>query len=103
MEFKNGVKVFGVQPIMWPALMVCKQVYAEHDNLENFVITSTYDGDHKLHSDHYKGYAVDLRIWNFSTNELYVVRNKIRSRLTDEFKVILEEDHFHLAYSPRTM
>lgn len=100
MKIKKGVSIFGLKPVMSVALLVCKQVYADMANLQNFVITSgnEFAPDRGDDSDHYKGYAFDLRIWGWTEAQKQTARKRIAERIGDEFIVLLKSDHMHIAF-----
>jgi hypothetical protein len=96
MLLKNNVKLFGVKCEIILAMQIVDDVYKDFE--EELVITSVMDGKHSKNSLHYKGYAFDCRIWYFDKNELPVVIEEIKKRLTKEFDVVLEKDHIHIEY-----
>ncbi len=103
MKFKPGARVFGIQPVMIIAMMVVEQVYRELENLDNCVFTSCTDGEHKKGSDHYVGNAIDVRIWGFDKMGIDIqdVADKIASRLTEEYEVIVHSTHIHIGFDPQ--
>lgn len=102
MIFKKGVKIFGMRSEMIWAAIVVEGVYDELGNSQNCVITSGIDGIHKRSSEHYKGDAIDVRVWGFDAEERAMARDMIDERLTDEFEVFDEEDHLHIGFDPQT-
>lgn len=66
------------------------------------VITSAIDGKHSRGSLHYVGLALDFRTNNMPSGELPRIRDKIATRLGENFDFLLEKDHFHLELQPKT-
>lgn len=96
MKFKKGVKVYGVRPELLLAIMVAEKVY-EKNSLE-FTITSINDGKHSRNSLHPFGFAFDLRTRHIAPDRQHMIRDEIANSLTDEYDVVLEDDHIHLEY-----
>lgn len=57
------------------------------------VITAGSDGQHQPNSRHYKGEAIDIRIWNLPNVEEF--RALFAKALGPKFTVLLEGDHIH--------
>jgi len=106
MKLKESVKISGIKPEMVFVMIIIDSVYHEIVNQE-CTITSVSDGKH-LNALHSVGYAIDLRSRDTDSNEQWSNRlkkrlaAKIRSRLTDEFDVVIESDHIHVEFDPRT-
>lgn len=101
MIFKNGVKLSGLQPEIVTALIVANEVYRERGRPEGVTVTSVVDGKHMTGSKHYDGQAVDLRTFYFHPGIQLEICDMLRSRLTDEYDVVLEKDHIHLEFDPK--
>ena len=99
MQIKPGVRLLGLQPQMTVALSVAESVYARYG--AECVLTSAVDGNHSRASLHYKGYAVDLRIWNVPQSKRPTLVNDLREALGTEYDVILERDHIHVEWDPK--
>jgi hypothetical protein len=106
--FKSGVRTYiydlrrsphtlSVQPQIFHAITVAAMVYAVAKT--PLVVTSLMDGKHSQRSLHYKGLAVDLRIWNLNAPVEQVV-TALRSALGEDYDVVLESDHIHVEYDP---
>ena len=65
---------------------------------EEIIITSTYEGNHGLHSLHYCNDAYDIRLPKY--NPVGVAAN-CRTTLGKDFDVELEKDHIHIEYDPK--
>lgn len=62
-------------------------------------ITSTTDGHHSaLRSGHYRGDAIDIRIWYLSDKEAFA--EQLKKDLGQHYIVILESHHIHVHWSP---
>ncbi len=99
MILKKSVSLKGLQPQILVAVMVANEVYKKYG--KDLVITSVNDSKHGEGSLHYKGFAIDTRIFYFPKGVAKKVRDEIASRLGDEFDVVLEKDHIHIEYDPK--
>lgn len=99
LSIKNGVSLLGVQPIMFLAAIVVAGVYYTFDSTE-CVITSGTEGNHKGHSHHYKGLALDFRIRNIRPGWHHKLLRQTQLALTDEFQVVLSDRCLHVEYDP---
>ncbi len=100
MLLKQNVKINGLRPELLLAIVIVNDVYKHFD--EELVITAITDGIHSKTSLHYVGFAFDCRIWYFDKNEIPQVVKMIKEALTDEFDVVLEKDHIHIEFQPKT-
>lgn len=113
MEIKKGASLEGVQPEAKHAIEVVDKIYIA--NGANLVITSgteghNGDGIHKMDSLHYTGYAFDCRIWVFKNamhgqtdmKKVNAVAKQIREALGRDYDVIVETNHIHVEYDPKT-
>jgi len=69
---------------------------------KQMVITSANDSKHKENSLHYKDLAIDIRIRHLEQDEIQLVLNYLRKKLGEDYDVILESDHIHIEYDPKT-
>lgn len=99
MILKKGVKVQGMRPELFLAILVADGVYTSLG--QELVITSLLDGTHSNTSLHYTGCGVDFRTRYFKEGQAEKARNDIAGRLTSDYDVILESNHIHLEYQPR--
>ena len=95
---KSGVDLRGLSPQMAIAYTIACRCYGQYD----CVITSASDGKHGPNSLHYKGQALDLRTRHINGQGLQAIYNKLKESLGEQFDVVLEADHFHLEYQPKT-
>ena len=97
LSIKRGVRCFGVRPEIVLALQIAQHIYEAFDS--NLVVTSLVEGEHTRASLHYTGCAVDLRLPNERPQEVVAT---LQSALGDDFDVILESDHVHVEFQPKT-
>ena len=81
------------------ALIVADQVYSAYGY--ETVITSGNDASHSKTSLHYANQAVDLRTRHLRDSDKTKISEDIKSRLGQDFDVVLETDHIHLECQPR--
>jgi hypothetical protein len=97
-RYKPGVKIQGIQPEILATYNVIESAFSP----KTAVITSAKDGRHKRGSLHYSGNAIDLRTRHLVAGEPEKILLLLREWLTDEFDVILEKDHIHLEFQPKS-
>lgn len=101
LKFKMGVDPWNVCGELILAILVARDVYAEHGF--DCVMTRLYDHapnqlPNSLHNRDGICRAVDLRI-NHLPNELIVpIFTDIRTALPGCYDLVLEKDHIHLEY-----
>lgn len=100
MLVKASVSLSGLRPEMLIAILVAYDVFTNHN--ADFVITSVLDGKHKSGSLHYVGLAVDIRTRDLTRETAFQLSKQIAACLTSEFDVILEGDHLHIEFQPKT-
>lgn len=98
MKIKPGVRVLGLRSEMVLAALVINSVLTEL-GIE-FVITSCIEGTHKHASLHYMGSALDIRLPP-PTFTGKVIAN-LKEALGDDYDVILEDDHIHIEFQPKS-
>ena len=102
MKIKEGARLLGVQPVMILAAITADSIWKDLGAKDGVVITSGIDGKHSSGSLHYKGYALDLRIWNLPNPELAQnAAQALREALGEDFDVVLEKDHIHVEFDPK--
>jgi len=75
-----------------------KVAYIFSDEIELFIITSTYEGNHSAGSLHYANQAYDVRVPDQSRMRILA---RIKAVLTDDFDVVMERTHYHIEYDPK--
>jgi len=97
-RYKPGVKVAGIRPEILAAYPVIEAAYGS----KTAVITSACDGKHSRGSFHYLGLAIDLRTRHLEEGGAEQIVKLMVEWLTDEYDVVLESDHIHLEFQPKT-
>lgn len=88
-----------MKPQLVPALITCQAFFI---NLgKELVITSISDGKHKEGSKHYTGEAFDIRTFHLAPYELQDCLKYLRSRLDNQYDIVLEVDHIHIEYDEK--
>ena len=102
LRIKSGTgaaRVWGLQPAMILAAMVCDSVMGKRG--KDAVITCGIDGKHMAGSKHYVGLAFDMRTSELTPTEVAVVRNEIKSALGDDYDIVIEGNHLHVEVDPK--
>lgn len=102
-KFKKGVKVEGLQPEIVAVFTTLNTVFMNY--CSSCTITSGTDKVQKRASDskHPRGYAIDIRIRHLDEYAVAGIVDDLKQHLTDEYTVILNEDHIHLHFNPSTL
>tara|TARA_R110002074_G_scaffold6353_1_gene29275 strand:+ start:824 stop:1141 length:318 start_codon:yes stop_codon:yes gene_type:complete len=100
-KIKRGVKINGLKPEMVMGLVVTEG-YFNDNGLSDVTVTSAVDGTHGIGSLHYVGYAADVRIWEIVNDYLPQFTEGLSEALGEEFDVVLESDHIHIEFQPKT-
>ena len=82
------------------ACTIIDSVFDRHG--KEFTITSAIDGKHSRASKHYSGAAIDARTRHLLTSEADKITIDIKASLGADFDVVLETDHLHIEYDPKT-
>ena len=64
------------------------------------IITSARDGRHMSTSLHFSGKAIDLRTRDMAAGKEQKVVEALKTKLGNNFDIVLESDHIHLEYDP---
>ena len=108
LKFKKGVKLVGIQPEMVIFLTVALGV-GDEMGLKELWVTSAVEGRHRRGSLHFIGGGLDLRNrastgrlkrWPKKFTEKFA--RKLRACLTSEYDVVVERDHIHGEFQPKT-
>jgi len=71
MKIKEGAKIHPSIAIAI-ATQIVQPILRKHG--QELIITSMLDGKHMANSLHYKGLAVDLRIWDLHHKDSYIIK-----------------------------
>lgn len=106
MTLKPGVRIAGVQPEAVLGMQIAEGVFREFGGFGNakgaFVLTSVCEGKHGTSSLHYKGMAFDIRTRALNQAEQNAICARLRAALGADFDVVLETDHIHVEFDPKT-
>ena len=104
LKLKSGVRVLGVRSELVIAIHIASAV-CEYVGVD-CTITAVIDGTHKRASEHYSGCAFDLRRPDWpdfnDTAKAQAVADELKQALGDDYDVILEKDHIHIEFQPKT-
>ena len=95
METKEGVNLYGLQPVMRQVLREADKIWLNFGIKEGVTVTSTVDGVHSPGSWHPYGYAVDLRTRYFDDEDKREVFALLKIALP-RFDIILHSSHIHV-------
>lgn len=99
-KLKHTAGLAGMQPELVPAMIVAAELLRELGF--DCVVTSITDSQHKGASLHYVGYALDLRTRHIPAEQHEAIRAELAARLGPQYDIILETDHIHLEYQPKS-
>jgi hypothetical protein len=102
MRLKSSVGLRGLQPELIPAMIIASEVYRELGF--DFVLTSVTDSQevHMKNSLHPKGYAMDVRTRNVPTEKHQALATELATRIGPQYDVVLESDHIHVEFDPKS-
>jgi hypothetical protein len=93
----------GVTPGMIRILAAISRVEPKVDYPSEVVITSGTDGRHMAGSRHYTGNAIDIRSFNFKSKAVLLdFVAALRGVLGKDFDVVVESDHVHCEFDPKS-
>ena len=95
MLIKAGVDISRLNRAIRRALTIVHNLF--DDPRHDFVITSTYDGNHGAGSLHYSNDAFDFR---YSPDYDAFTYESLSQALGNDFDVVFEADHIHIEYDP---
>lgn len=99
-EFKPGV-VWNPTEALQRAHNIASAIYASLG--VPFVVTSGTEGRHSANSLHYGGNAMDLRRRDLdSAGKTSQAVSALKSQLGSNYDVVLESDHIHVEYDPKS-
>lgn len=97
MKLKDGVDLVGLSREMHSGLGGIDRAHFDLTG-EQATLTSTTEGRHSVkRSAHYRGDAVDVRIWNVDG---FRFRDMIAENIGADYVVLLESDHIHVHWGP---
>ena len=96
MLIKAGVDISRLNREIRRSLPRVEAVYKQY--LEDFVITSTFEGNHGAGSLHYSNDAYDGAHPKRNVTKIYLA---IQQDLGANYDVVLEGDHIHIEYDPK--
>lgn len=99
LRFKDGVSVT-FTPQVNRILEAAEYSFQAHGY--SCVCTAGTDGKHMEGSLHYKALAVDLRSRHVAAELLPKIVSELKERLGKDYDVIIEGDHVHAEYDPKT-
>lgn len=99
-SIKPGARIRGIAPETVLGLLIVYSVFNDH-NLD-FVLTEGTGGKHARGSLHYVGLAADGRRSNVPPHLVNTIKDEVSTALGEEFDFVLEPDHFHLEFQPKT-
>jgi len=102
---KPTVRFKRLRPEIYNTFPILEEIWLEHAEGAELVITSANDSTHSSKSLHYHDLALDLRSKNVTTPIKLKLLEAMKARLAG-FDVILEafgkeNEHFHLEYDPK--
>jgi len=100
LRLKPGV-VFSPSIHILRALPKVLSAYEFATGIKTVWVTSANDSEHMDGSLHYEDNAVDLRVWGMNKEQRTEVVKYLQYRLGDDYFILDEDDHIHLAYKPR--
>jgi len=102
MLLKLGVDISRLKPPIRKELTLIENIF-QRNGYGEAVITSTFEGNHSPGSLHYADLAVDFgRPQERPTLTLKDLLKDLKESLGPDYDVVLEGDHFHVEYDPKT-
>jgi len=97
---QSGAKVNGLRTEALLALIIANDILSSSGY--DCVLTEATGGKHSTGSLHYIGNAIDLRTRHIPPNEQKTIKTKLKEALGDQYDVVLEKDHYHIEFQPKT-
>ncbi len=97
MLLKLGVDISRLKPEIRRALKTVESIFWTLSEREA-IITSTFEGSHKVASLHYANQAIDVRLPETKRTEIF---QAIADALGKDYDCINEVDHIHIEYDPK--
>ena len=99
-HIKDGVKSSDIELVVLDGVIKTALVFQDLGYVP--VITSKEDGTHMPGSLHYKKRAFDWRTRDVPPAERPPLRDVLQRSLGPDWDVVLEKDHLHTEYDPKT-
>jgi hypothetical protein len=96
MQIKDGVILAGLKIEMRPVLILAEKIWEKYG--QPLTVTCGLDGEHSAGSLHYYGFAVDLRIRDFSEGQRQSAWANLKSKLGIAYDVVLHKTHIHVEF-----
>ena len=97
LKMKEGVSPKNIKNECLLGMHLSSWVFDHHGY--DCIITSISEGKHSKNSRHYIGYAFDLRRRHLPYGLAETIEDDLQAELGEEYKVILEDTHFHIQYN----
>lgn len=100
MQLKNGVKISGIDTELLFVIFIADGIYSRNKQL--MTITSVLDGRHSPNSLHYEGRAFDIRTHDKTADVNKYLYEQLKRELDFICDIVMEKDHIHVEYQPKT-
>lgn len=98
-DYEQGATLQGLTTYALFALQIAGEAF-EHFAGEPAILTAGADGEHSDYSGHYRGDAIDLRVWHVSDEALELIIEYLKEALIP-YTILNEETHLHIRYKPK--
>jgi hypothetical protein len=100
LALKPGVSLDGCRPEILSALA---EIVRQYETVGKVcTVTAGTDGVHMPGSLHYKGFALDIRSRDLNAQVSLPLQRAISKALGARYDFVVESDHFHVEYDPKT-
>ena len=89
-----------MSPAIYAALQEIEPFFGPRS--KELVVTSVLDGAHRVGSLHYTGNAADIRTRSLAPEDRRELESFAREVLGDAYDVVLESDHLHIEFQPKS-
>ena len=96
LRIKEGANISGLKIEMRLVLVESAKIWEKYG--QELTVTCGLDGEHSPGSLHYYGYAVDLRIRDFSEGQRQGAWQNLKVKLGEAYDVVLHKTHIHVEY-----
>ena len=99
-KIKRGATLTGCRSPILLALILIAPIFSRY-GIDLVVTEGPATIKHTAHrSAHYRGDAVDIRSRTIKPPDRQLIARRIRAKLSPDYVVIVEKDHFHIHWSP---